>query len=231
MDVQLTRVQFGSKLTAQITFCQASLSEALNKANAFYESQNALYEKFQELKSKGITEDRVLDKALGLGTDAGILKCFYTLERRSRASLLALGQLPDNEEILDTVGENLVQHEDAGAGAGGAEGAAAEAGGVADGGDGGTGSEAAESAKADAAQERLQKWIGADPMLSSFAAKAVCLPFLKKTDHFDDCFSRQDFKDKLKVMQERASQTKTIAASLRKCIAEMDSLIKARLIS
>ena len=50
---------------------------------------------------------------------------------------------------------------------------------------------------------------------------------MRKQDLFEDCFTRQAFKDRLKELQDRASETKTIAQTLRKCVAELESLVKA----
>ena len=125
----LTRVQYLGKLATSVSFCEGSLKQALTKADAFYEGHQDLNATFADLKEKDIPEERVLDKSLNLGSDAGILKCFFSLERRVRACRLALGHADEENDGHDGDGDAIVPAA----------------------GSGDTGSQAAEEAKVDAA--------------------------------------------------------------------------------
>ena len=226
LDIPLTRVQFLGKLATAAGFCEGSLRQALEKSESFYCAQPTLTEKFLELKSQGVTEDRVLDKSLQLGTQAGILKCFFALQKRVQAASLALGREPDEplfdeeHEVaedadceLQIVGDGNSGDGQQDAGTGASSGSAAEA---------------QENVKADRMQKMMTRFIKQDHAMKVYAGNAACVPWLRKNDLFDECVSRQGFKDRLKLLQDRAGETKVLAQSVRKCVTEMDTLIKAR---
>lgn len=76
-------------------------------------------------------------------------------------------------------------------------------------------------------QRSLEEQLAKDPVMQEHAGRAVCLNYLRRTDLFDGCTTRADFQDKLKDINDMASATKLIAASVKKCIKEVQSMIKA----
>ena len=76
-------------------------------------------------------------------------------------------------------------------------------------------------------QSHLETLLSSDPVMSEHAGKAVCVNYLLRTDLFDACSAREDFQNKLKNINERAAATKLIAATVRKSIKEVQSMIKA----
>eukprot|EP00435_Cladocopium_sp_Y103_P068676 s638_g32.t1 len=133
----------------------------------------------------------------GLGDFAGILKCFYTLHTRIAVCDAAIGK--STLEVDDGAND----------------------------GSGDTGSTPADFCFDESEQENLMVQIEADPVMKENAGEAVCLNYLRRTDLFDSCNVRSDFAEKLKNIAAKASSTKVVAAALRKCVREMDSMIKA----
>ena len=78
-------------------------------------------------------------------------------------------------------------------------------------------------------QKNLEEHLAKDPVMQEHAGRAVCLNYLRRDDLFDACTARADFQEKLKDINDRAAATKLIAASVRKCIKEVQSMIKAGL--
>ena len=76
-------------------------------------------------------------------------------------------------------------------------------------------------------QKALQALIDKDPVMKDFASRAVVCPFLRRGDLFDNCATKEQFKEKLKELQDRAKDTKTLAAAVRKCLNEISSMLKA----
>lgn len=59
IDVALTRSQFTTKLSSQRQFCITAHQQAQQAADDFQANNADLYNKFEELKNKGVTEDLV----------------------------------------------------------------------------------------------------------------------------------------------------------------------------
>lgn len=56
LDLSLMRSQYGSKLRPTLTFCIATLSQALSKRAEFDQENENLLKRFSELKDLGVTE-------------------------------------------------------------------------------------------------------------------------------------------------------------------------------
>ena len=76
-------------------------------------------------------------------------------------------------------------------------------------------------------QVHLETLLTNDPVMNEHAGKAVVLNYLQRSDLFDACSAKSDFQDKLKSINEKAAATKLIAATVRKSIKEVQSMIKA----
>ena len=92
---------------------------------------------------------------------------------------------------------------------------------------GDTGSAEDEIRKCDLLQQRLQAALEHDSVMQSHAGKAIVVQHLKRGDLFDACTTKDAFKERLKDLQACATETKTIAQALRRCVAEITSMIKA----
>ena len=247
LDVSLTRIQFTGKLASTRQFCTQSLKDALEKAKEFESTQPGLFQMWHDLVRKGVGEDKVLDQSLnlGLGDNAGIVKCLYHMEARRTACLAASGLLPENQmlQLVPDLPDLIV---------------------------GETGSTEGnlEARKAERLQMVLDKIKETDTVVNQYASplaefhcacfslltanatahavattnhrppecscfcslkrgKAVVVQMLERTDLFDECHTRDAFTDKLKEIKDRATDTKTIAQSLRKCVTEVGGLVQA----
>ena len=210
LDLNLARIQNCGKLATSFNFCQQSLLQALQKADEFGAQFPEIQQQFEELKARGICEDRVLDKSLNLdlGDRAGVIKCLYALNDRRELCRVALG-LPVDGQAADECGE-----------AAASEGTAAEQ-------TGGTGAAEDEIRKCEMLQDRLTAALQRDSAMQTHAGNAIVVQYLKREDLFDSCTTRDAFRERLKEIQSRATETKTIAQALRRCITEITSMIKA----
>lgn len=62
--------------------------------------------------------------------------------------------------------------------------------------------------------------------MKEFAPDAVPCTMLARVDLFDSCNTRDDFTAKYKEMVDSAKSTKKIAAALRRCVRDIESMIK-----
>ncbi|CAE7264517.1 unnamed protein product, partial [Symbiodinium necroappetens] len=225
LDVQLTTVQYMAKLTTSFTFCKAALTQAVEKSEQFFNAHEELTKTFRDLLDKGISEDRVMDRSLGLREQAGVIKAFFTLDRRTEACRLALhgadlkpvpsAKASESEMDASKSKESEPKDSTGGSDPGHTDGDLA----------GGKSEEVQNEIQV--AQEKFEKLIKSDKSMATYASKAVVVGYFLLDDLFDSCSTKDEFKDRLKLIQDRAKDTKTLAGALRKCVTELGGMIKA----
>ena len=79
----------------------------------------------------------------------------------------------------------------------------------------------------DEQQSRLADMISKDLVMAEHAPTAVTCSYLARDDLFDSATTRDGFKELLTEVQNKARDTKTLAAALKKCIMEVMGMQKA----
>lgn len=95
-DIPTFKFQRASKLLPHLRFIQSAAVDACKKYKEFTTSKSfdALWSKFNDIRSKGLAEEDILSKAdaLGLTDDAGLIKMLFVVERRKNiVQLITMG--------------------------------------------------------------------------------------------------------------------------------------------